>query len=181
MKTKLFLTSVLFSFAMSASAQIQLLYMDLYGRDVIDRNKKLYWMNGDDDPCYDILNYKKVGSKETFNLRSKEEPSDTYSVVINLLPNGDPKDITLTSKQYGKRSSTVETSSGDAREDARVIKYFKGLAGYPATVDASEVASDPKSAVNNAKEASAANATEKVMDVAKGAVNKVKGLFKKKK
>ena len=159
MKTKLFLTSVLFSFAMSASAQIQLLYMDLYGRDVIDRNKKLYWMNGDDDPCYDILNYKKVGSKETFNLRSKEEPSDTYSVVINLLPNGDPKDITLTSKQYGKRSSPVETSS----------------------VDASEVASDPKSAVNNAKEAGAANATEKVMDVAKGAVNKVKGLFKKKK
>ena len=47
-------------FALSASAQVQLLFME-GGRNVIDRNKKMYWMDGDDDPCYNILNYKKSG------------------------------------------------------------------------------------------------------------------------
>lgn len=47
MKTKFILAFVMMSLAMAASAQIQLLYLD-GGRDVIDRNKKLYWMNGDD-------------------------------------------------------------------------------------------------------------------------------------
>ena len=180
MKTKLVITATFFAFAMTASAQVQLLYMD-NGRNVIDRNKKLYWMDGDDDPCYDILNYKKAGTKETFTLRSKENKSDTYSVVINLTDKGVPKDIALTSKQYGKTTSAVKTTSGDAREDARVKKYFNELAGNPTEVDPSEMASDPKSAISNVKEGGAANATEKVKDVAKGAVNKVKGLFKKKK
>lgn len=70
MKTKFVLAFVMMSLAMAASAQIQLLYLD-GGRDVIDRNKKLYWMNGDDDPCFDILNYKKTGNKETFRLTCK--------------------------------------------------------------------------------------------------------------
>ena len=42
MKSSLLMTSALFALAVSASAQIQLLYLDEYGRDVIDRNKKLY-------------------------------------------------------------------------------------------------------------------------------------------
>ena len=65
MKTRPFLTSVLFALAMSASAQVQLLYTDCLGRNVIERNKKLFYMEGDDDPCYDIINYKKTGNKET--------------------------------------------------------------------------------------------------------------------
>ena len=101
--------------------------------------------------------------------------------MINLTDKGVPKDIALTSKQYGKTTSAVKTTSGDAREDARVKKYFNGLADNPTEVDPSEMASDPKSAISNVKEGGAANATEKVKDVAKGAVNKVKGLFKKKK
>ena len=70
-------------FALSASAQVQLLFME-GGRNVIDRNKKMYWMDGDDDPCYNIFNYKKSGNKETFTLKGKENPNDVYNVVMSL-------------------------------------------------------------------------------------------------
>ena len=64
---------MLFCLAMTASAQVQLLFFD-GGRHVIDRNKKLYWMDaGDEDPCFDIINYKKTGNKETFTLKCKEK------------------------------------------------------------------------------------------------------------
>ncbi len=56
MKKRLLVMLALFTMAVGASAQIQLLYTD-FGRNVIDRNKKLFWMDGDSDPCFDIQSY----------------------------------------------------------------------------------------------------------------------------
>ena len=182
MKTKFILAFVMMSLAMVASAQIQLLYLD-GGRDVIDRNKKLYWMNGDDDPCFDILNYKKTGNKETFTLRGKE---DIYSVVMTLDAKTQvPIEITLDNKEY-KINSKVKTSSGDAREDERVIQYFKGLAGYskestPAVKGTSVPAAASKVEEAKPEEETPKDAGEKIKDKAKDAIGKVKGVFKKKK
>lgn len=190
MKSRLLMTSALFALAVSASAQIQLLYLDEYGRDVIDRNKKLYWMDGDDDPCFDILNYKRTGNKETFTIKSKEEPDNVYQMTITLNPTTKgPVELTRQSKNYGKQTYKVKTTSGDAREDERVYTYFKGLAGYPAAtatkvetpatpVKATAVETDAPAETPAAEEATP---DKKVKDAARNAVGKVKGLFKKKK
>lgn len=62
MKTKFILAFVMMSLAMAASAQIQLLYLD-GGRDVIDRNKKLYWMNGDDIHALTFLTTRRLETR----------------------------------------------------------------------------------------------------------------------
>lgn len=99
MKKKHIFSVIFLAFSMSASAQIQLLYTQTVGRNVIDRNKKLYWMEGDDDPCYDILNYKKAGNKETFTLRNKDKGSDdSYNVVITLNEANVPKELSISGK-----------------------------------------------------------------------------------
>ena len=56
MKKKSMFTAMLLSLALSASAQVEFLYTD-FGRNVICREKKLFWMDGDDDPCFNITNY----------------------------------------------------------------------------------------------------------------------------
>ena len=175
MRTKCFLISAFMTLAMSASAQVQLLYMD-GGRNVIDRNKKLYWMDGDSDPCFDILNYKKTGNKETFNLKPREKGDSNYSVVITLQGN-EPTEITISSKAYGKQTSKVKTNSGSPEEDKRVRNYFNGLAGNPTEPEFDS--STPSAA--SVKESGTKGATDKVSDAAKSAFGKVKGLFKKKK
>lgn len=55
MKTKAFFTAILFAVTLSASAQVEFLYTD-FGRNVICREKKLFWMDGDSDPCFNIVN-----------------------------------------------------------------------------------------------------------------------------
>ena len=181
MNKKCFLTAALLSLAMSMSAQVQLLFMD-GGRNVIDRNKKLYWMDGDSDPCFDILNYKKTGNKETFNLKSKDAGGESYSVVITLDANGkEPTNITLSNKMYGKRTSSVKTTSGSKEEDARLKKYFNGLAGNPVEPDLSAGAAPTNIKPTDIKSKDGAKgAADKVKNTAKDTFGKVKGLFKKK-
>ncbi len=185
MKAKFFLTAVMFSLAVSVSAQIQLLYMD-YGRNVIDRNKKLYWMDGDKDPCYNIKNYKKTGNKESFRLESQEMNGygkpDICDVVITLDEKTQlPVQITINHKSYGaKTTSAVKTTSGDNDEDNRLYKYFGELAGYPASEIKQTGTSVPTSA-GDVKEMGTNGGVNKVKDAAKGALGKVKGVFKKKK
>lgn len=55
MKTKALFTAILFAVTLSASAQVEFLYTD-FGRNVICREKKLFWMDGDFDPCFNIVN-----------------------------------------------------------------------------------------------------------------------------
>ncbi len=188
MKKRNFLTLILLFFAMAASAQVQLLYMEGYGRNVIDRNKKLYWMDGDDDPCFVIKNYKKAGNKETFTLESKEMnmygKPDIYQATIILDASGkEPVQITLNNKEYGKHTCKVTTTSGSEYEDKRVKDYFNGLAGNPVEpeVGVSANVSAPKSAADVKPEGGVTETTDKVKDTAKETFGKVKGLFKKKK
>lgn len=190
MKTRPFLTSVLFALAMSASAQVQLLYTDCLGRNVIERNKKLFYMEGDDDPCYDIINYKKTGNKETFDLKSREYGKKVEYSVTMVLDNGEPKEITFFHKESKtKQVCSVKTSSSSESEDVRLRNYFNKLAGNgiqekesagSATASSSGVSSVPKNK-EELKETGVKGATDKVKDAAKGAFGKVKGLFKKKK
>ena len=71
MKTKFFMTVAFSVMAMSSFAQVQLLYTDCSGRHVIERNKKLYWMEaGDEDPCFEIQNYKKVRRRSASRAKS---------------------------------------------------------------------------------------------------------------
>lgn len=80
MKTRSILTAAFFAVALSASAQVEFLYTD-FGRNVICREKKLFWMEGDSDPCFNIVNYKKAGNKETFSLTPKEKGDGKYNVT----------------------------------------------------------------------------------------------------
>ncbi len=190
MKTRLLLTMALLAVVTAASAQIQLLYMD-GGRNVIDRTKKLYWMDGDDDPCYSILNYKKTGNKETFSLKPKENARGQYKVTMTLDAKGTPTEITLTSSDGGSMKSAVKTTSGRPERDEELYNYFGRLAGYPAKVSVASSTSNVSSSVPNATTGvpSAADVQKdgvkgtanKIGDAAKGAFGKVKGLFKKKK
>lgn len=201
MKTRFFLTSALFMLSMASQAQIQLLYMENNGRNVIDRTKKLYWMEGDDDPCYDISNYKKTGNKETFNLCEKDQSAGVHklSVAITLDGKGLPTQMTINDLTYKtKQTYNVETTSGSASEDARLKEYFSRLAGYPESevkkyADSGAAASAAGTAQSPAASAQVPTSKEdlqdsvekgaagKVKDAANKAFGKVKGLFKKKK
>lgn len=185
MKKKIFLAFAMMTLASAASAQVQLLFLE-GGRNVIDRNKKLYWMDGDDDPCYDILNYKKTGNKETFTLRGKEDlgngQRDTYTAVMMLDAKTQlPVELTLT-QGGNKQTSKVTTTSGSKNEDERLLKYFNELAGNPvAPASAAGGVSAPAKVADVKPEEDPKGATDKVKDTAKDTFGKVKGLFKKKK
>lgn len=183
MKTRNFLTLALLMLAMSASAQIQLLYMDPCGRNVIDRNKKLYWMDGDSDPCFDILNYKKTGNKETFNIKQRESSyPQKYTVTITLDAKSEPTHLLLKDGKTTVHDCSLKTTSGSKEEDERMYNYFGGLAGYPAKTTIGGGASVPsKPTAEDLKKGGVKGAANKVGDAAKGAFGKVKGIFKKKK
>ena len=193
MKRKSFLTVSLLCLAMSASAQIQLLFFDGH-RHIIDRTKKVYFMDeGEEDPCFDILNYKKSGNKETFTLKCKAEDQkgrydspSTYTATCTL--SGDkPTFLTVTGKGKNgteKFSGEVKTTSGSEYEDDRLVKYFSERAGYPVTDTSMPSATGGKkvpTSVSDVKEQGGKGAVGKAKDAAKGAFGKVKGLFGKKK
>lgn len=183
MKTRLLLTMALLAVVTAASAQIQLLYMD-GGRNVIDRTKKLYWMDGDDDPCYSIINYKKTGNKETFSLKPKENARGQYKVAITLDAKGTPTEITVTGSGGESIKSAVKTTSGRPERDEELYNYFGGLAGYPPRASASAAVpsvSNGVPSVADVQKDGGKGTVNKIGDAAKGAFGKVKGLFKKKK
>ena len=70
----------LFTMAVGASAQIQLLYTD-FGRNVIDRNKKLFWMDGDSDPCFDRVATKRYSSSAKRKTRTTNTRSPSFSTT----------------------------------------------------------------------------------------------------
>lgn len=81
---------------------------------------------GDEGPCFDIVNYKKAGNKETFTLKRKEKENDgspaTYNVT--LIVDGDKTvELNVSGKgSYGvqKFSGKVRNTSGDDYEDDRL-------------------------------------------------------------
>lgn len=73
-------------------------------------------MDGDDDPCFNIVNYKKVGNKETFNLNPKEAGDDKYSVSITLKDN---KAVSIVMK-----GSCTYTSSVSVKTEKRLTAIW---------------------------------------------------------
>lgn len=170
MKTKYFFTATLFALALSASAQVEFLYTN-FGRNVICREKKLFWMDGDDDPCFNIVNYKKVGNKETFNLNPKEAGDDKYSVSITLKDN---KAVSIVMKGSCTYTSSVSVKT-EKEVDSDLANYFRKEAGYAPTTSVANVSS--VSNKGNVK----TNDTKDAVGTIKQTFGKVKGLFKKKK
>ncbi len=174
MRTKFFLTAILWAVVMTVSAQVQVFTHD-FGHGAICREKKLFLMEaGDATPIWNITNYKKTGNKETFTLTPKEGTSVTYSCVMNL--NGTtPTSMTLTSKQEGKKTYQLKLT-----DDEHLNNYYGNLCGYsPKPSIGGGVPS--KATAQDLKEGGVKGAAKNVGDAAKGAFGKVKGLFGKKK
>lgn len=195
MRNKTLMTLVALLMAFTASAQIELLYHytdnpeEANMRNVIDRNKKLFWMDGDDDPCFDITNYSKNGNKESFTLIEKEDSGygkkETVKVNTELGSAGQTVKITY-KYSYSKTPETYNvTNETDVREHNRLVRYFNGLAGNPPEQgvinEGLSVGGGDDSPAPTVATPSEVNEANKVTDTAKDAVNKVKGLFKKKK
>ncbi len=183
MKKKSMFTAMLLSLALSASAQVEFLYTD-FGRNVICREKKLFWMDGDDDPCFNITNYKKTGNKETFNLAGKDPSDGKYSVTITL--NGD-KASHIVMKGSITYSSSVNVKT-EKEADRDLVSYFRKQAGYAdasgipgGSVSGGRVSGGSVPSKESMKSGGGKDVTEQVGDAAKQTFNKVKGLFKKKK
>lgn len=195
MRNKTLMTLVALLMAFTASAQIELLYHytdkpeEANMRNVIDRNKKLFWMDGDDDPCYNITNYSKNGNKESFTLIEKESSGygEAITVKVNTELGSAGQTVKITYKySYSKTPETYNvTNETDVREHNRLVRYFNELAGNPPEQgvinEGLSVGGGDDSPAPAVETPSEVNEVNKVTDTAKDAVNKVKGLFKKKK
>lgn len=172
MKTKAFLTIMFLALAISASAQVEFLFTD-FGRNVICREKALFWMDGDSDPCFNIVNYKKTGDKETFNLTPKEESDGKYAVTITL-KDGKASSIVMKGSNITFSSNVSMKTEREVSSD--LVNYFRSEAGYTTPSAASGVVSAKQSvpAATGAKD-------NKEESTVKSTFGKVKGLFKKKK
>ena len=177
--------------ALSASAQIELMFHYSDGEyshyTVMDRTKKLYWMDDDDNTCFEITNYKKSGNTETFTLEAKEKGgmgNDRCAVTTTVDANGHTATIQYKEPVFfGGKKYDIRTTSEEPYEQERITRYFNQLAGYPADEGIVKGASVTPS-VSNAPQNPVDNAPQNPVDNAKGtakqAVGKVKGLFKKK-
>ena len=183
MKKKIGTMALMLGLALSASAQIELMFHYSNGEyshyTVMDRTKKLYWMDDDDNTCFEITNYKKSGNTETFTLEAKEKGGmgrDRCAVTTTVDANGHTATIQYKEPYFfGGKKYDIRTTAEEPYEQERITRYFNQLAGYPAdegivksTTGAPSVPNAPQNPVDKAK------------GTAKQAVGKVKGLFKKK-
>ena len=191
MKKKIGTMALMLGLALSASAQIELMFHYSNGEyshyTVMDRTKKLYWMDDDDNTCFEITNYKKSGNTETFTLEAKEKGgmgNDRCAVTTPVDANGHTATIQYKEPVFfGGKKYDIRTTAEEPYEQERITRYFNQLAGYPADEGIVKGASVTPS-VSNAPQNPVDNAPQNPVDKAKGtakqAVGKVKGLFKKK-
>ena len=191
MKKKIGTMALMLGLALSASAQIELMFHYSNGEyshyTVMDRTKKLYWMDDDDNTCFEITNYKKSGNTETFTLEAKEKGgmgNDRCAVTTTVDANGHTATIQYKEPVFfGGKKYDIRTTAEEPYEQERITRYFNQLAGYPADEGIVKGASVTPS-VSNAPQNPVDNAPQNPIDKAKGtakqAVGKVKGLFKKK-
>ena len=191
MKKKIGTMALMLGLALSASAQIELMFHYSDGEyshyTVMDRTKKLYWMDDDDNTCFEITNYKKSGNTETFTLEAKEKGGmgrDRCAVTTTVDANGHTATIKYKEPVFfGGKKYDIRTTAEEPYEQERITRYFNQLAGYPADEGIVKGASVTPS-VSNAPQNPVDNASQNPVDKAKGtakqAVGKVKGLFKKK-
>lgn len=193
MKKKIGTMALMLSLSLSASAQIELMFHYIDGHSshytVMDRTKKLYWMDDDDNTCFEIKNYKKSGNTETFTLEAKEKRGmgkdyDYCTVTTTVDANGNTATIKYKNPIFfeGKKYD-IKTTTENHYEQERLTRYFNELAGYPADegiveskTGAPSVSNDPQNPVTNDPQ----KPVDKAKSTAKKAFGKVKGLFKKK-
>ena len=207
MKKKIGTMALMLGLALSASAQIELMFHYSNGEyshyTVMDRTKKLYWMDDDDNTCFEITNYKKSGNTETFTLEAKEKGgmgNDRCAVTTTVDANGHTATIQYKEPVFfGGKKYDIRTTAEEPYEQERITRYFNQLAGYPAdegivkgasvtpsvsNAPQNPVDNAPQNPVDNASQNPVDNASQNPVDKAKGtakqAVGKVKGLFKKK-
>lgn len=78
MKTKAFFTAILFAVTLSASAQVEFLYTD-FGRNVICREKKLFWMDGDSIRALTLSTTKKWATKRRSTLPQRRRAMENIA------------------------------------------------------------------------------------------------------
>ena len=191
MKKKIGTMALMLGLALSASAQIELMFHYSNGEyshyTVMDRTKKLYWMDDDDNTCFEITNYKKSGNTETFTLEAKEKGgmgNDRCAVTTTVDANGHTATIQYKEPVFfGGKKYDIRTTAEEPYEQERITRYFNQLAGYPAdegiVKSTTAAPTDPTTATPSAPNAPQ-NPVDKAKGTAKQAVGKVKGLFKKK-
>lgn len=193
MKKKIGTMALMLSLSLSASAQIELMFHYSDGGytfyTVMDRTKKLYWMDDDDNTCFLIKNYKKSGNTETFTLEAKEtlgrgKDHDICTVTTTVNANGNTATIKYKNPIFFEgRKFDIKTTAENPHEQERLTRYFNELAGYPADegiveskTGAPSVSTDPQNPVDTDPQ----KPVGKAKSTAKKAFGKVKGLFKKK-
>lgn len=190
MKKKIGTMALMLSLSLSASAQIELMFHYIDGDytfyTVMDRTKKLYWMDDDDNTCFEIKNYKKSGNTETFTLEAKKKGRgmDYCKVTTTVDANGNTATIKYKEQVFfGGKKFDIKTTAENPYEQERLTRYFNELAGYPADegiveskTGAPSVPNAPQNKVDNDPQ----NKVGKAKSTAKKAFGKVKGLFKKK-
>ena len=194
MKTKSLLTWLMLIMAVSASAQIEVLYFFHNGEythwNVIDRTKKLYWLDDEDNTCFNVQDYKVSGNQATFTLKIQEAspsaPIQQMRVSAELDAQGKIVKI-----HYKDKSPTIykdldvkTNDHGHSRDDIEyhnhLIRYFNQKVGYP--TDQGVISESGVPAVGGKAPAiEEKNPANKVKDAAKNAMGKMKGLIKKKK
>ena len=201
MKTKSLLTWLMLIMAVSASAQIEVLYFFHNGEythwNVIDRTKKLYWLDDEDNTCFNVQDYKVSGNQATFILKIQEaSPSDPIQQMrVSAELDAKGKIVKI---HYKDKSPTIYKdldvktndhgpSRGDIEYHNHLIRFFNEKAGYPTDqgINSGAGVSAVGGKVPAVEEKNPAveekNPANKVKDAAKNAVGKMKGLFKKKK
>lgn len=183
MKKKIGTMALILSLSLSASAQIELMFHYSDGNfshyTVMDRAKKLFWMDDDSNTCFEIKNYQKRGNTETFTLKAKEKGRgmDYCTVTTTVDANGNTATVKYKEPIFfgGKKYDIKTTLPDDPREQKRLTRYFNELAGYPADEGIDESITGAPSVPNDPQ-----NPVDKSKSTAKKMVGKVKGLFKKK-
>lgn len=191
MNSKTFAFVVILLMTVSASAQVEMLYH--YQNDqfshysVMDRAKKLYWMDDDDNTCFVIKDYKKSGNTEIFVLDAKEKGvgMEQTQVTTTLDSCGHTATIHYKNPKFfgGEKYDVRTCTPEDLEEHNRLVRYFNKLAGNPieqGVVTNPSGATSVSSVANQSGESQSKNPVDKVKGAAKSAVGKIKGLLKKK-
>ena len=187
MKVKaLFLTAFAALSISQASAEVEILYHMQEGNyvtyTVIERSKKLFILDDDDNTKFEIKNYKKSGNVETFTIECSDNSLNEKSsanITITLDANGHTSKIQYKKSNFFSNGTydVYTVATDNLGEHHRRIRYFNGLTGNP--TEQGVVAEKGVPSVGQSGDSK--NPADKVKGAAKDATKKLKGLFNKKK
>ena len=140
MKTRTWLfTAIMAMSVTSVSAEVELLFHMLNGEyrtyTAIERSKKLFILDDDDNTQFTIKNYKKSGNIETFTIENDGMSfgkKQSAQITLTLDDKGRTCKIEYTNATYFEGGTyDVKTTDEDPREYNRMMRYFNQLTGNP--------------------------------------------------